>query len=413
MWRNRRYHVSIMCFFGTFAMYSCRVCLSVAVVAMTKTMISADTSTVLDADFDWNSSQKSVVLSSFFYGYVPAQIFAGILLEYVSAHIVFGIGAAGSGLLTILTPIIVTRLPFWAFIATRVSMGLFQAVAIPCFMKFWTIWAPPLERARLQGLALSGGFVGTVVALPLSGLVADYAGWEYIFYLFGTVCLVWYAVWLIFIRESPENDSFISNYEKNYIVTAIGKPKVILSRPILWLSIFSTLPIYGVLIAAFAWGWGYVTFLIHMPLFVSDVMDFDLSKNGFLSALPYLAMTVLSLLAGFIADFILVRQLLTATQARKYFISLSMLIQAFFIAMAAYVMNPIPNVICISASIGVGAFTFSGVTNNYMDLAPALAAIIGGLGNTMATLPGIISSLITGVIVQVSARNKYFIGQTI
>lgn len=276
------------------------------------------------------------------------------------------------------------------------------------FYLLFVFKAPPLERARLHGIAVSGAFVGTVVGLPLSGLLADYAGWEYIFYVIGCISLIWYVIWLILIRSSPENDSFISTYEKNYISETIGTQKERNSHPIPWLSILRSLPIYGVLLASLGWGWGYVTMLTQLPQFLSDVMNFDLSKSGFLSALPYLTMTLMSLLAGYIADYILVRQLLTVTKLRKYFISFTMLFQAVFIVITAYVANPTVNIICITAGIGVGALSYSGIGINYIDVAPAFAAVIGGLGNTMTTLPGIISPLITGIIVKVSLQ-KHFV----
>lgn len=249
---------------------------------------------------------------------------------------------------------------------------------------------------------MSGAFVGTVVGLPLSGVLADYAGWEYIFYVIGSITLLWYIIWLILIRESPRNDSFISMYEKNYIAVTIEKQNETNSHPIPWLSISRSLPIYGVLIASAGWGWGYVTMLTQLPQFLFDIMNFDLSKSGFLSALPYLTMAIMSLLAGYMADYILVRQLVTVTKLRKYYISLAMLFQATFIVISAYVFNPTVNMICICAGIGVGALTYSGIGMNYIDIGPAFAAVIGGLGNTLASIPGIVSPLITGIVVQVN-----------
>lgn len=261
----------------------------------------------------------------------------------------------------------------------------------------------------MHGIAVAGAFVGTVIGLPLSGLLADYAGWEYIFYVIGCICLVWYIIWLILIRESPEKDSFISKYEKLYILATIGEQKERKSYAIPWISILRSFPIYGVLVASLGWGWGYVTMLTQLPQFLSDVMNFDLGKSGFLSALPYLTMTIMSLLAGYVADYILVRELLTVTKLRKYFISFTMIIQAAFIVIAAYVVNPTLNIICISVGIGMGAFSYSGIGINYIDIAPAFAAVIGGLGNTLTTLPGIVSPLVTGVIVKVSMNEEWLL----
>lgn len=122
--------------------------MSVAVVAMTKSISSSENMTSKVPDFNWNSSEKSVILSSFYYGYVPIQVFAGMLLKYVSPHIVFGIGTAVPGLFTILTPLIATYLPLWVLVAIRVVMGLLQGVAIPCLMQFWTIWGMSLSHTR-------------------------------------------------------------------------------------------------------------------------------------------------------------------------------------------------------------------------------------------------------------------------
>lgn len=235
----------------------------------------------------------------------------------------------------------------------------------------------------------------------MSGVLADRLRWESIFYVVGSLSLVWYIVWLILIRGSPDNDPYISTFEKNYIAATIEKKNSEQSRPIPWLSMISSLPIYGVSLACLGWGWGYVTMLTQMPQFLSDVMSFDLSKSGFLSALPYLAMAISSVLAGWIADYILVRQLLNVTLLRKCYISGTMLLQAALIVGAVYVTNATATIAFIVVGIGIGAFCYSGLGTNFIDVAPAFAAIIGGFGNAVSNIPGIVSPSLTGILVQV------------
>jgi len=57
-------------------------------------------------------------------------------------------------------------------------------------------------------------------------------------------------------------------------------------------------------------------------------------------------------------------------------------------------------VVCLTLAVGGGGFAFSGFFVNHLDIAPPFAGILMGLSNTIATLPGIISPLLTGVIVQ-------------
>ena len=46
--------------------------------------------------------------------------------------------------------------------------------------------------------------MGTVISLPISGVLCDYLGWESVFYVFGCLGLVWFICWTIFVYDNPE-----------------------------------------------------------------------------------------------------------------------------------------------------------------------------------------------------------------
>ena len=48
-----------------------------------------------------------------------------------------------------------------------------------------------------------GSQFGTVIALLLSGVIAEGIGWEWIFYFFGISGCIWCIVWLIICYDSP------------------------------------------------------------------------------------------------------------------------------------------------------------------------------------------------------------------
>ena len=52
--------------------------------------------------------------------------------------------------------------------------------------------------------------MGTVLALPISGVISSDWGWEYAFYLFGSLTLVWLVFWAMLIRNSPGEHPTIS-----------------------------------------------------------------------------------------------------------------------------------------------------------------------------------------------------------
>ena len=92
-------------------------------------------------------------------------------------------------------------------------------MAYPSIHAIWARWAPPLERSRLAAVAFSGSYVGTVLALPVSGLLAQHLGWEWIFYFFGILGLVWCIGWIYIVKDNPEEDRNITDQELEYLRT--------------------------------------------------------------------------------------------------------------------------------------------------------------------------------------------------
>lgn len=132
-WKKRRYILTLMLFFGFCNVYSLRVNLSVAIVAMTngKNITTPEGEIIEEEPFvAYTSTQKGIILSSFFYGYLCTQILGGIIARYVSAHIIYGIGIAATSILTLVTPLVASN--FGLLVGIRVIEGLFEGVTFPC-----------------------------------------------------------------------------------------------------------------------------------------------------------------------------------------------------------------------------------------------------------------------------------------
>merc|ERR1719505_558107 len=109
---------------------------------------------------------------------------------------IFGTGVLMTALFTLITPP-AARSSVYLLIAVRVCEGFFEGVTFPCIHAIWSKWAPPLERSVLATISFSGPFAGTVLGMPLSGLIADYFGWAWAFYFFGLLGVVWSFFWFI------------------------------------------------------------------------------------------------------------------------------------------------------------------------------------------------------------------------
>ncbi len=61
---------------------------------------------------------------------------------------------------------------------------------------------------------VAGFTFGTVLSIPLSGVLADAFGWESVFYIFGGAAVSFSILWAVFIHESPNEHPRISKVKK-------------------------------------------------------------------------------------------------------------------------------------------------------------------------------------------------------
>ena len=75
---------------------------------------------------------------------------------------------------------------------------------------------------------------------------------------------------------------------KDYITDSLARERGALTvdrTP--WCHIWSSPRVWGIVIAHFAQNWSFYTLLTETPSFLRDILHFNLSENGMLSALPY------------------------------------------------------------------------------------------------------------------------------
>lgn len=74
--------------------------------------------------------------------------------------------------------------------------ALLQGVAMPAMNNILSRWVPVAERSRSLALVYSGMYLGSVTGLAFSPLLIHNFGWPSVFYSFGSLGTVWFALWL-------------------------------------------------------------------------------------------------------------------------------------------------------------------------------------------------------------------------
>ena len=75
---------------------------------------------------------------------------------------------------------------------------------------------------RLNGFVQSGASIGTFLIFTLAGYIADNLGWEAVFYVTGSLTLVWVVFWFYLAYDTPRLHPRIDKEEMEYIETSLG-----------------------------------------------------------------------------------------------------------------------------------------------------------------------------------------------
>merc|ERR1719167_1459455 len=385
-----------MGFLGFANVYAMRVNLSVAIVAMVNNTAIASNSSIIDnstcpvsanstegpppdGPFAWGAKEQGWILGAFFFGYVVTQLPGGRLAERYGGKRLYGGGILITSIFTLLTPLAATiSLPL--FVIVRVIEGFGEGVTFPVMHALLAQWIPPNERSRMAGIVYSGAQAGTVLSLPISGLLCDAFGWPSVFYVFDFLGLIWWIGWCYLVYDSPQFHPRISSSERRYILDSLASSKTSSTTlPVPWLKVFTSGPVWALVLVHVAQNYGFYALL---------------------SALPYLAMLLVSLFATRLADYAITSGF-DRTLVRKFFNSVGVYLPAVFIAAAGYSgCDSFLVIVFLVLAVGVNGAQYAGFMCVHLDMASNFAGTLLGITNCAANMMGVVAPAVAGYLTQ-------------
>jgi len=315
---------------------------------------------------------------------------------------VFGGGVLVTAGLTLLTPV-AARCSVYMLICLRVLEGMSEGVTFPSMYVLLSCWIPPAERSRAVAFVFAGTKLGSIVGMQLSGLLCDYCYfgcWPSVFYVLGVVGCVWSSAWFVLCYSSPSVHPRISVAEREYIEQSMEYCQTSAKLQTPWRKIVTSRPFWACAVAQFANNWGAYTLLTCLPMYLHDVMQFDMTENGFLSALPHIAAWLIMTAGGHLADWLRAPNRLQATTVVKLFNTAGLLIPGLFLFVVGF--SGCSRALAVSAivmSTGTAGLCASGFIVSLIDMAPAYAGILMGITNTLAPVSGIIGPEVVGALI--------------
>lgn len=361
------YPVVLMLCAAVFISYIDRTNISVGAVAM-------------QAQMGWNETQKGIVLSSFFVGYLVMMLAAAALANRHGGRVVLGGAVIWWSIFTFLTPpAALVSIP--TLIVARIALGIGEAAVFPASINVIGQWVPMLQRSRAVALLASSPYLGNMFALPITGWLAQRYGWPLPFYVFGAIGLAWAFVW------------FTGTGQRDAHGASPTAPTVI---P--WSRLLRSSAVWAVIAGHFCSNWSMYMLLAWTPSYFKHTFGVTLANAGVFSAAPWLAAFAMANIAGKTADHLLSVGR-SATAVRKLMQTIGLVGGAIFLLQLPHAASISTALVLMCCATGVGAIAIVGFAPNCLDIAPRHADVVYGISNTFATLPGIFGVLATGWLV--------------
>jgi ACS family hexuronate transporter-like MFS transporter len=190
----------------------------------------------------------------------------------------------------------------------RFFLGLGEGGGFPCSAKAISEWFPPEERAFAFGIFNTGSSIGAVVAPPLIALIILTLNWRWVFFLTGTLGLLWASAWWLFY-DLPEKHKLITASEQERIQRSLVETKsaynIDVRNRISWIRLFRYRQVWALISAKFLTDSSWFFFIFWLPKYLSDVRHLNIKEIGYYAWIPYALAGAGSFLGGWLSGFLI------------------------------------------------------------------------------------------------------------
>ena len=283
-------------------------------------------------------------------------------------------------------------------LAIRFLFGMGEAGAWPCVARTFSRWIPMRERGRVQGVFFAGAhFVGGLTPALVLWLLT-FMSWRAIFVSFGTVGLVWVAVWHTWFRNDPSEHSAVNAAELQAIVAerppdshhSGGRQywgRLIRNKNMMAMCVMY---VPNCMIFYFCITW--------LPTYLKQRHGFDATSLGVFAGLPLIVSMPGDLLGGLVTDRLAARYGLRV--GRCGLGAVAYVIAGAALLGAAASSTPIFAATLIAVATGMTMFTLGAAWGTVIELGRNHVGVIGATMNSVGNLAAMLNPLIVAYSVQ-------------
>ncbi|BFZ01451.1 hypothetical protein BsWGS_04490 [Bradybaena similaris] len=422
-----RWKLAYLCFLARFIQTALRQCMGIAIIGMTmKTSNSSGnvTNATVNSsqsqvphmiqEFQWSSVFEGIILASFNLGSIITPIIIGYVTSRHGGRKLMSACLLVGGTFTVLLPVAANANPAF-IIFFRIITGMALSGTDSLIQGMWSRWAPLYEKASLSSCAYSGLSVAGILTFLVCGYIISIGGegrgWPYIFYLFGSMCVLLAPLWYMSVYDTPEDHPQITKQELA-IITFNKQPEHLhhhkkgLNTP--WRKIFLSSAVWVIVMGHITHKWILTFMLSYLPRYFSDLFDFDLKMNGFFSSLPFVGRVIAGVIAGHVSDCMLRKGVSTA-KTRKFFQAIGCWGCAVYTLVIAFVpgLSTVWSVVLLVLAMSCQDLTSVAFRINLLDIAPRYAGILNGVASTIAAVTSLPAPVITSMLISGGSKQGW------
>ncbi len=326
-----------------------------------------------------NNTQIGVLLSAFYWTYVPGHILSGWLSERINAYRTLAFGLALWSLATLLTGF---AGGFAMLLVLRLLLGLGESAGFPASSKLLAMHVPGDRLASANAWVGAGLMLGNGAGVLLGGLLIARFGWHALFLVFGGLSLLWLVPWLATARPEP-----------------IASAPPTAPRPAPSFSeMLSKREMWGAMIGHFASNYPYFMVLAWLPLYLVKQEGYSITAMAWLGGTVYLLSALFGLIGGRIADrWIAGGASVNRVRKTMMLVSAGVALGCMLACATGSPRLAVTGLLAYSLANGLGAFSVFSIGQTLAG--PHCAGKWVGVQNGFAGLSGVIGPLVTGVLI--------------
>lgn len=352
-------------------------------------------------EFAFGTETMGWVLSAFVLGYALFQVPGGWLGDRFGPRGVLTLAILWWSAFTAATAV-APRLAAglgaaWAFALARFLVGVGEGAAFPNANKIVASWIGAAQRGVGNSLWLLGiGAGGTLTPIFIAA-ITERRGWRASFYACAAIGAAVAAAWHLYATSRPEQHPRVNSAELALIqpgCAAVGDRRYSPRPP--WRKMFASVSVWGLILSYFCVAYPAYIYYTWFFIYLVRVRGLTVAQGGFWGSTPFLAITMLAPLGGWLSDRAVAR--LGKRRGRQGAVWLGVACSATLLWAGAHTANNTAAILLLALASGFNLFATATWWATCNDLTRNFSGSLSGLMNMCGNLGGWLSPIITARI---------------